>query len=402
MKLFIAIIALFGTATSKRISSKTVQLNDVKLNSKMGNSIMSKARKLEQEDEEGDMSWVVDYSIKFQGCHHVSQWNDEADGEEDVKIQTKRLVRFRLCPSDSCTANNAGGCNKGYGDYILDMNEYLESYLEAVEELDKYNCEYLEANVCQCNDDDQQGDDFDEEKCMYDCYVNNGVEDKCADKNPYEDDEEKGEEFELKEYMECKNWEAPEDENERKLEEEEEVEYFMGPYCASSGGAIHLGLFFDDACTNFADDSDGGDDTYYALTGANMPYGANDKSIVGMECLSCKEPEEINQDEDNNNNNNQNEEEEAAEPIEFCEQVYNTAGKCETNLGIDNANTNACTYMEGIKVTRSNGVVNTISGSANKTATIFIGIFIVAFILLAAYVYYLRTKLDRASINLSE
>merc|ERR1711937_991243 len=116
---------------------------------------------------------------------------------------------------------------------------------------------------------------------------------------------------------------------------------------------------------------------------------------------SCKEPEEINQNEDENNNN-QNEVEEAAEPIEFCEQAYNKAGKCDSNLGIDNPNTNACTYMEGIKVTRSNGVVNTISGSANKTATIFIGIFIVAFILLAAYVYYLRTKLDRASINLSE
>jgi Tfp pilus assembly protein PilO len=58
--------------------------------------------------------------------------------------------------------------------------------------------------------------------------------------------------------------------------------------------------------------------------------------------------------------------------------------------------------MEGIKIVRKDGTVITADAKANKTASVFIGIFVVAFVLLSAYVYYLKTKLDRASINLSE
>jgi len=399
MKVIFALTALIGSAAASKRVLKTAPLNDVKADTKLGNSILSKARKLEQNDDEVDFSWVVDYSIKFQGCHHVSQWNDEADGEEDVRIQTKRLIRFRLCPTGSCTETNAGGCSSGYGDYIIDMAVYLDLYLEAVEELERYNCEYLEAYTCACNDDDQQDDGFDEDKCLYDCYKANGVEDICADNNPYEDDEEEQEEFELKEYMECAQWEAPDnDNNRRKMEEAEEVEYFMGPYCASSGSAIHLGIFFDESCTNFADD-EGGDETYYNLVGDHIPYGINDKSVVGMECISCKESEEINDNDDNDNNDD---EEEEQEPIEFCQDVYQQAGKCESNLGTDSVNEAACTYMEGIKIVRSNGVVHALTGGGSKTASVFIGLFVATFFLLGGYVFYLRSKVDRASINLSE
>jgi len=402
MKFLIAALALIGASAARPLKSH--KLANVAADSKMGASLLSKARKLEQEEEgEADMTWVAGYSIIFQGCHHVSQWNDEADGEEDVKIQTKRLVRFRLCPTGTCSSNNAGGCNSGYGDYVLDMNEYLDSYLQAVEEQNQWDCENLENNVCACNDDDanQQGDDFDEEKCLYDCYKKYGKEDICADNNPYEDDEAEQEKFELNEYMECQQYDFPEDE-ERKLEEaeEEEVEYYLGPYCANNGGDIYLGLFTDDACTNFAaEDGTGGSSVYSEMAGETLPYSYETKqSVVAFKCMSCQEPEEDNGDNDNNNNG----EEEEVRVSEFCENTYQNSGKCESGLGIDNPNENACNYMEGIKIVRKNGVINSTAGSANKTATVFIGIFVVAFVLLAAYVFYLRTKLDRASINLSE
>ena len=64
----------------------------------------------EGDDAEVDMfNWVSGYSVKFQGCHHIKQWNEAADGEEDVKISTSRLVRFRLCPSGSCSDSKAAG-----------------------------------------------------------------------------------------------------------------------------------------------------------------------------------------------------------------------------------------------------------------------------------------------------
>ena len=92
-----------------------------------------------------------------------------------------------------------------------------------------------------------------------------------------------------------------------------------------------------------------------------------------------------------------------AEVKEAWEAVYAAAGKCETRLSNQyNPNENACNYIEGIKIVRKDGIVVQGSSAKSKTAAVFIGIFSVSFILLGAYVYYLKTKLDRAKINLSE
>lgn len=369
------------------------KLDNVKADSPLGMSLLSKARKLE-EDEEIDFTWVSDFSIKFQGCHHVSQWNEEADGEEDVRIETKRLVRFRLCPANECSPDKAGGCDSGYGDYIIDMNTFLESYYQALEDYNEYRCEYTAQVLCDCEDGDDKGDDFDEELCEYDCYVEHGIEDTCADRNPYEDDEqEEEEEFNLADYVECQQAKF-ENDNRRKLEQEE-IEYFIGPYCAEQGGAIFLGLFTDDTCTTFADE-DGGSSAYSYMAGKSLPYA--DESLISMDCISCKEPEDFNED--------GNDAEDEDEVIEMCEQIYEQSGKCEQGLEatgyVNEANNNACNYIAGIKVVRKDGIITQVGSKANKTASIFIGIFVVAFVLLAAYVYYLKTKLDRASINLSD
>ena len=389
MKFLVAALSVAAATATMPIYGSPMK--SVKADSKMGQKLLSQARRLEQNDEI-DFTWVADFSLKFQGCHHVTQWNEEADGEEDVRIQTKRLVRFRLCPSDVCSAESASGCSSGYGDYIIDMNTYLNTYFEAVNDYNEWRCEYIMNNVCDCEDDDGKDDGFDRDFCEYDCYV---VEDICADKNPYVDDEAQDEEqFELEEYMECGKYEVPEDDNNRrrrKLEDAEEVEYFLGPYCAEQGGAIFLGLFTDETCSTFGDEY-GGTELYKTLSGESLPYGS--QSLIGMDCMSCKEPE----DQNNDGNDNQDED----EVKEMCEQIYQAAGKCESNLGIDDPNENACTYMEGIKIVRKDGIVTSQSSKANKTASIFIGIFVVAFVLLGAYVYFLHTKLQRASIVLSE
>jgi hypothetical protein len=249
---------------------------------------------------------------------------------------------------------------------------------------------------CNCQDSDDKSDDFDEELCEYDCWVDNGMEEICADNNPYNDDEEEEEEkFELADYVECKDAEFEQDDDAERRLEEDAIEYFIGPYCAEQGGAIFLGLFTDDTCTTFAD-GEGGAATYKSLAGESLPYAA--ENIITMDCVSCKEPEDYNGD------GNDNEDEDQV--IEMCEQIYESAGKCETALQatgyVATANENACNYIAGIKVVRKDGIITQVGSKANKTASIFIGIFVVAFVLLAAYVYYLKTKLDRASINLSE
>jgi len=387
----IALIALAAALVKSDAKSVTPSAS-ISATSKVGSKLIAGARRLEDANEEIDFTWVADMSLKFQGCYHNQQFNEEADGEDDVMISTQRLVRFRLCPSSSCSMESAAGCDSGYGDYVIGMDQYLEAYFEAVQQDQEYNCEVevQEGGDCEC-DGENQGDDFDEEICQYDCYMGKGME-YCVDRNPYNDDEQEDEEKEeLQEMAECRELEIQDDNQRRKLEAEE-VQYFIGAYCSDSGSAIHLGLFTEETCSQFADDYSG-KTTYMSLMGSSMPY--SETTMIGTECMSCKEPQDADQ---NNDNDNQD----ADEVKEGCEQLYEASGKCESGLSgvAQYPNTAACNFMEGIKIVRKNGVVVSGPGTVNTTASVLIGIFAASFILLGGYAYYLKTKLDRAKVNL--
>lgn len=376
-------IAFLFSAVAAVSGNKAIELpSSLAANSKMGMKLLSEARKLENADEEVDTTWVVDYSIKFQGCHHVTQWNADADGDEDVRIATKRLVRFRLCPAAFCDDSSSGGCSSGYGDYIIDMNTYLEAYMMDLEELHEWTCEYYEMKVCDCDDDDNKDDGFDEEACLNTCYGTYGL-DYCIE----EENDDDAEEFMLDEYIECAEFDA----GNRRRRLDNAVEYFIGPYCSDQGGKIYLGMFTDDTCSQFADDY-AGVVTYKDFTGISLPYSS--ESIVGMECMPCEPLAEIEEDDGNANQNDDGD----VEIKEVCEQLYLTAGKCENNLGNADPNYNACNYMEGIKVFRKDGIVQSAAGSSSASAAI--GIFAVTTCLLGAYAYYLKTKVGNGKIDL--
>ena len=96
------------------VTAGEIRVGDsMKASSTAGQALLNSARRLENAEEEEDaanFAWIADYSLKFQGCHSLVQWNQEDQNEQDVKLSKKRLVRFRLCPSDSCSDTNAGGC----------------------------------------------------------------------------------------------------------------------------------------------------------------------------------------------------------------------------------------------------------------------------------------------------
>lgn len=355
--------------------------------SKMGFELLSKARRV-NDAQEVDNTWVAGYDIKFQGCLHVAQWGADEEnggGEDDVMVATKRLVRFRLCPSGFCSSESGYGCNSDYGDYVIDMDTYVANFLEHKNEYQEQKCEqFIENGGCSCenNGDDQ----YDEQSCFNSCFAAAGM-DYCKE-------DEDG--FQVDEYLECGQYQPPENQyynnNNRKLEEQE-AQYFIGPYCAEQGGQIHLGMFTEETCTNFAD-SMGGRTTFESISyGATLPYEAySGDSLVDSNCWSCKQE---NEDEYYNAYAE-------AEVNEMCENIYQFTGKCEENLSISYPNENACNYLEGIKMTRKTGIIYSGSSSKNKVASAFIGIFAVSFILLGAYVYYLKSKLDRGRINLSD
>jgi hypothetical protein len=218
----------------------------------------------------------------------------------------------------------------------------------------------------------------------------------CVDRNPYEEDNGNKNGQNQNEMMNkiaegCQQFKVN---NRRELEDQ--VKYYMGAFCSDTGGAIHLGLFTDDSCSTFVDES-GGADTYLALTGYDLPYSTT--TMIGTECVSCKEPKDINQ-------NGENDQYDADEVKEACETLYAGAGKCESQLTAlttaGTATTSACNFMEGIKIYRKNGSMIYSKAKAGTTASVFIGLFATSFVLLGGYAYYLKTKLDRAKVNIDE
>lgn len=267
---------------------------------------------------------------------------------------TKRLIRFRLCPASEC-ASDLYGCTSHYGDYVVDMETFISAYMDNQQNM--YDEQYggnrkLDFDISDYTECQQ----FDMRRHLQN---NNNYYQNGDGEQAY--------------YL---------DGDGNVVYYDEDLDYYIGPYCADQGGEIHLGLFYDDTCTSFAEN---GEQMFYQTAGYSLPY--SDRSMVSLSCMSCTG---YNQDNENG----------GYEVSEFCEDIYTTSGKCETKMNVGYPNESSCSYIEGIKIIREDGVIRTGSTKKSKAAAICIGIFLTIAVLLAGYVYYLRTKLGRAKINL--
>ena len=358
--------------------------------SDLGKMVLSEARRLgdgNDDDNSVNYNWMARFSLKFQGCHNIQQWNENADEDgSDVKIQTARIARFRLCPSRTCSSRKSKGCTKGYGDYIVDINTYVSAYIEAQRRQDEYACQMYVYKKCDCQNTD------DADLCEYKCYMKARKYD-CIDQNPYYDDDANVQglyrndlrDFQ-KYFSECTQFEVDYDERRRlKGDDDNDIVYYIGSYCADQGGKVYLGMFTDSLCTMFAD-SNAGRSTYKSLTGQDLPF--SDYSMVRTECISCLE---TNRHKDQWSDDYFGKSEMRIN--NECQQVYQAAGKCETEMtkyGPQTINSNACYFIDGIKIVRKDGFLDTNFTRPDKTTSFFIFFFAVSFVLLGAYIYYLR------------
>ena len=182
-------------------------------------------------------------------------------------------------------------------------------------------------------------------------------------------------------------------------------QYFVGPYCASDGKSIHLGVFYDETCTARA--ADGNDLWASNNYGQSLPFSS--EPIVGHECIDCKE---VDRDAQQNNNQNQNQQngqnqyyyQQELEVNELCEQSYEMAARCEEKMEIQYKDTSGCDYINNIlpRLESASRSISTGSGSSDGTAAkAFAGIFAATTVLFAAYAYFLYRKIKRGSVDLS-
>eukprot|EP00979_Chaetoceros_neogracilis_P004604 scaffold797_cov408-Chaetoceros_neogracile.AAC.69 len=356
---------------------------DISSDSVVGKNLHSKARRVNQNYEE-DLSWLTKYDMKFDSCHSIHSYGGEGQGggEEggtSTPFGTQLLVQYKLCP----TSSNCRSCNGG-GDYVVQLNEFVESYIEAKAEIEEQACQNVENN---CNCDYYYGDD---QACLTKCYATAGLT-GCGD------DDGNGDEFDVSEYLECK---------------QAEFGYYngkylyIGPVCSNNGKSINLGVFEDAYCTVAAKSGTFEKYNYnYAL-----PYSKS--SIIGSGCIACKEQQDNNDNNDNNNNgdgnddannnNNNNQYYEQPEPTEFCQEIYEGAAKCEKNLTYKSAayrDTGSCQYINKIvpsleRVYKSNGG----SGGAAVGMAVFFGMTTFG---ATAAAYYFFTKAERTTVDLA-
>lgn len=315
-----------------------------------------------------DTDYLMGYSMKFQGCHHVQQWNEEAWNEDDIKIKTQRLVRFRMCPADSCSSITTRGCDRNYGDYLVDMETYVEAYMETMQEMYESQNQYYQnrnnnRGLANNNNNRNNNNEFNFEDLL-----------QCQEMDMDEYQRERAREL-RKRNLQNNNRNYYSNRYYQNYGDDEDVSYYVGPYCAEQGGEIRVGVFYDDTCTVFADE--GAELFELSHGGMQLPYSK--QSLVSLECMSCDGYGEVN---------------------ELCQNLYEVSGKCETKMDLYYPNENACSYLDGIKVIREDGVIRTTATRKSTAAAVLTGIFLTIAVLLSAYVYYLRTKLGRARINL--
>lgn len=322
----------------------------LKASSPIAQKLMSSSRRLE--DDNDAASWIVDYSLQFQSCHVINSFNfGEEQGDNQGNGQ-QSVVKFKLCPSNKC----GSGCSGA--EYVAPLDMFVNAYTEWEMNDKEYKCEQVREN-CYC---DNANDD---EACEYQCYVSAGLQDVCVEQEKNDD----GYEFDLQDWMECKEIEA----------NDNYQQYYVGPKCSSSGQKINLGVFTDEFCTQEYSDS-----MFKSAYGISLPYASS--NIVAENCISCKV-------EDANNNGYYQD----PEITEICEESYMQAARCESKFSntVANADETGCSYVNNLELYEVGYTPTT-----KNTAVGFAVFFALTTAALGAYVA--KTHMDgKRTINLN-
>jgi len=70
------------------------------------------------------------YSFKFGKCQPIQRFSQDAAGNGAYSaLITDFMVIFRFCPSRTCSSTRKWGCNSGYGEYVIKLDNYLKAMI---------------------------------------------------------------------------------------------------------------------------------------------------------------------------------------------------------------------------------------------------------------------------------
>lgn len=252
------------------------------ISAKNAAKVLRNARRLEDADAdaeaEDEYAFLTKYNLKLIGCKAGETVVDAETGEYEYNAAI-----VRLCPSESgCDSDATLGCKSGYGDFVVGLNTFVENYFEDQKD----------------NMDEDNGDD----------------------------------QFDINRFSECAEYEVEGD-------DDNAVQYFIGPTCTSDGEDVQMAVFDDEVCTYKSETS------FETISnGWSLPY--SDGGMVSTYCMDC-----LAYDED----------EGAYDLRDMCMQTYeNAAYKCEENMeyySYYGQTTDGCETIEALlpKAQKGNG-----------------------------------------------
>jgi hypothetical protein len=312
-------------AVAAAAGTKNMDFSAFQAGSSAGRGLLASSRALEDGFEE---AFVAAYSIIFQGCHTTSSWSEDGYAQSI-------LVSFQLCPTSYCSSS---GCSSSaYGEYVVDMNTFVDAYMEYQLEARQYKCETMIEN-CGCGDENSS-------YCLYYCFkdYDDDAWALCGNFQEGNNNDQQGEGG----YGECQRFEIQTDDDGRRLDQDEKEEYFIGPYCGAGGTGIFLTLFSDEECSMAVSNAVS---IYKAAAGTAMPYSS--ESLVVSDCVSCLEMQSSDDDG-----------QDADAVTRLCQETYAAAAKCETNMDSYYKITTGCSLVSSVK-----SMSESMSGSYHTTS----------------------------------
>jgi len=332
-------------------------------------SVPSFGRRLEDgENDEEDGVWddfgfdVSDFSLKYAGCSAVATYSDEfAENDEmNTVVQSKKFVVFRLCPTDYCSDDQTFGCSSNYGEYVLDMEDYLMFMREYKEEqLERY-CEFCEECMNaeegeeeeeqqheeeeeQNQEEDEEGEEEDRRRRLEDAAEGEDEQDEEDDNQDNEAANDNGDDYYngCAYYDVCYNYanvcDVEDDENDGNNNNNNENEavdiseffecqeagdggYFVGPHCGSDKTTISIGVYADEECSIYVGETL----SFYNIMGFE-PDEDTLADYYDTDCTSCRESDKPYQ-------NVEEDEEDGDDINELCENLYQQSAKCNRYL----------------------------------------------------------------------
>ena len=159
---------------SNKVKSSVLNLNNVKRDLNLITPISHRNLDGDGENDENEEYDYYDinnatlklfdgYAFKFGKCQKIQRFSDKAVQKGLYSsVVTDDIVVFRLCPERRCSASVDYGCTAGYGEYAMDLTDYLRTMMYYQQDKMQNLCMFCTA--CQYGNRRNMEEDEDEEQ----------------------------------------------------------------------------------------------------------------------------------------------------------------------------------------------------------------------------------------------